>query len=167
MLKGIYFVLISTLSASLFYVFFGTALGYERPFFILPLFPVFLGAHIILSIMVYTVSLRGESRKMKAGMASRVRRTVFILVSALTLSALFPASSVAGLYPVQMAAFHLLILFYAGISLGAVSLTGGLFLWRNGIYLSLLNKYVFTFAVLISLGISYITVYMFGLLPVS
>jgi hypothetical protein len=51
--------------------------------------------------------------------------------------------------------------------LGAVSLSGALFLWRNGIYLSLLNKYVFTFAVLISLGISFITVYMFGLLPVS
>jgi len=167
MLKGIYFVLISTLSASLFYVFFGTALGYERPFFILSLFPVFLGAHVILSVVVYAVSLRGESRKRRAGMAVRVRRTVFILVSALILSALFPASAVVGLYPVPMAAFHLLILFYAGISLGAVSLTGGLFLWRDGIYLSLLNKYVFTFAVLISLGISFITVYMFGLLPVS
>lgn len=167
MLKGIYFVLISILSASLFYVFIGTALGYERPFFILSLFPVFLGAHVILSCVVYAVSFRGESRKMRAGMASRVRRTVFILVSALILSALFPASAVVGLYPVPMAAFHLLILFYAGISLGAVSLSGALFLWRNGIDLSLLNKYVFTFAVLISLGISFITVYMFGLLPVS
>jgi hypothetical protein len=81
------------------------------------------------------------------------------------LSALFPASAIVGLYPVQMAVFHLLILFYAGMSLGAVSLSGALYLSRNGIYLSLLNKYVFTFAVLISLGISYMTVYVFGLLP--
>ncbi len=167
MMKGLYFVLISTLSASLFYVFFGTAFGYERPFFIPPLYPVFLGAHVVLSMAVYAVSMRGESRKARAGMASRVRRTVFILVCALMLSALFPASSTAGLYPVRMAAFHLLILFYAGMSLGAVSLSGTLFLWRSGIPLSLLNKYAFTFAVLISLGISYIAVYMFGLLPVS
>ncbi len=167
MLKGIYFVSISTLAAFLLYVFFGTALGYERPFFILPLLPVFLGAHVILGTVVYAVSLRGESRKMKAGMTSRLRRTVFILVSALMLSALFPASSILGVYPVQMAAFHLLLLFYAGISLGALSLAGTLFLLRSGISLSLLNKYVFTFAVLISLGISYMTVYMFGLLPVS
>ncbi len=167
MMKGLYFVLISILSASLCYLFLGTALGYEHPFFILPLFPVFLGGQIILSAVVYAVSMRGESRKARAGMASRVRRTVLILVCALMLSALFPASSTAGLYPVRMAAFHLLILFYAGISLGGISLSGTLFLWRSGIPLSLLNKYVFTFAVLISLGISYIAVYMFGLLPVG
>jgi hypothetical protein len=167
MLKGLYFILISTLAASLFYVFFGIALGYEPPFFMLRLLPVFLGAHVILSIAVYAVSLRGESRKMREGIASRVRRTILILVSALILSALFPASAVVGLYPVQMAVFHLLILFYAGISLGAVSLSGALYLSRDGINLSLLNKYVFTFAVLISLGISYMTVYVFGLLPVS
>lgn len=159
--------MLSTLAASLFYVFFGTAFDYEHPFFILQLFPAFLGAHVILSIVVYAVSLRGESRKMRAGVASRVRRTVFILVSALILSALFPASALLGLYPVQMAVFHLLILFYAGISLGAVSVSSALFLSRSGIYLSLLNKYVFTFAVLISLGISFMTVYMFGILPVS
>jgi hypothetical protein len=167
MLKGLYFIFVSTLAASLFYVFFGTAFRYEHPFFIISLFPVFLGAHVIFSTVVYAVSLRGESRKVKAGMTSRVRRTVFILVSALILSALFPASAMVGLYPVQMAVFHLLILFYAGISLGALSLTGALFLRRNGIYLSLLDKYIFTFAVLISLGISYMTVYVFGLLPVN
>ena len=165
MLRGLYFILISTLIASVFYVLFGTALKYEHPFFNLSLFPVFLGAHIILSVVIFAVSLRGDSRKMRADMTGRIRRTVFILLSALILSAVFPASALLGLYPVQMAAFHLLILFYAGISLGALSLSGALFLWRNGNYLFLLNKYVFTFAVLISVGISYMTVYVFGLLP--
>jgi hypothetical protein len=167
MLKGLYFILVSTLAASLLYVFFGTAFGYEHPFFILRLLPVFLGAHVILSIVVYAVSLHGDSRKMRAGMASRARNILLILVSALILSALFPASAVVGLYPVQMAVFHLLILFYAGMSLGAVSLSGALYLSRSGIHLSLLNKYVFTFAVLVSIGISYMTVYVFGLLPVG
>lgn len=167
MLKGLYFILISTLTASLFYMFFGALFKYEHPFFNPTLFPVFLGSQIILSLIVYTVSLRGGSRKMRESMPFRVRKTIFILVSALILSAVFPASAMVGLYPVQMAMFHLLILFYAGISLGAVSLSGVVFLWRNGNYLSLLNKYVFTFAVLISLGISYMTLFMFGLLPVS
>jgi hypothetical protein len=167
MLKGLYFILVSTLAASLLYVFFGTAFGYEHPFFILRLLPVFLGAHVILSIVVYAVSLHGDSRKMRAGMASRARNILLILVSALILSALFPASAVVGLYPVQMAVFHLLILFYAGMSLGAVSLSGALYLSRSGIHMSLLNKYVFTFAVLVSIGISYMTVYVFGLLPVG
>lgn len=167
MLKGLYFVLISTLAAALFYVFFGTVFEYRQPFFVISLFPLFLGAHVILSVVVYTFSLRSDTKKLRAGMAGRARRTVFILVSALILSALFPASAVVGLYPVQMAMFHLLILFYAGISLGALSLAGALLLLRNGIHLSLLNKYVFTFAVIISLGISYMTVQMFTLLPVG
>lgn len=167
MLKGFYFVLISTLAASLFYVFFGTVFEYRHPFFVISLFPLFLGAHVVLSVVVYALSLRSDTKKLRAGMAGRARRTVFILVSALILSALFPASAVVGLYPVQMAMFHLLILFYAGISLGALSLAGALYLLRNGIHLSLLNKYVFTFAVIISLGISYMTVRMFTLLPVG
>ncbi len=167
MLKGLYFMLISVLAASVVYVFFGTALKYEHPFFNLSLIPIFLCAHVLLSALVFAVSLRGDSRKRRAGMAGRLGRTVFILVPALILSALFPASAVVGLYPVPMAVFHLLILFYAGISVGALILSGAFFLWRNGNYLSLLNKYVFTFAVLISLGISYMTVYMFGLLSVG
>jgi len=167
MLKGFYFVLLSTLAATLFYVFFGTIFDYRPPFFIISLFPLFLGAHVMLSVVVYTFPLRGDTKKLREGMAGRARRTVFILVSALVLSALFPASAVVGLYPVEMAMFHLLILFYAGISLGALSLSGAVFLLRDGIRLSLLNKYVFTFAVIVSLGISYMTVRMFTLLPVG
>ena len=132
MLKGIYFVLISTLSAFLFYVFFGTASRYEHPFFNPPAFSRLSGDsrnsqyHGLCGV----VTRRIEENE--GGDGPRVRRTVFILVSALILSALFPASAVVGLYPVRMAVFHLLILFYAGISLGAVSLSGALFLWRNG-----------------------------------
>ena len=167
MLKGFYFVLISTLAASLFYVFFGTVFDYRHPFFLIPLFPVFLGAHMMLSVVVYIFSLRGDTKKLRESMASRSRRTVFILVSALILSALFPAGATFGLYPVRMAMFHLLILFYAGISLGALSLAGAIFLIRDGIRLSLLNKYVFTFAVVVSLGISYLAVRIFTSLPVG
>lgn len=167
MLKGLYFVLLSTLAASLFYVFFGTALGYRQPFFMMTLFPVFLGAHVALSAVVYTFSLRGGTRTLRESMAARSRRTVSILVSALILSAVFPAGAAVGLYPVQMAVFHLLILFYAGISLGALSLAGALFLLKSGVRLSLLDKYVFTFAVVISLGIPYLAVRMFTSLPVG
>jgi hypothetical protein len=167
MLKGFYYVLLSTLAATLFYVFFGTVFEYRQPFFIISLLPLFLGTHIILSVVVYLVSLRGDTNKLRAGMVLRARRTLFIFTSALILSSLFPASAVVGLYPVQMAMFHLLILFYAGLSLAALGLSDTLFLLRDGIHLTLFNKYVFTFAVIISLVISYMTVKMFTLLPVG
>jgi hypothetical protein len=64
-----------------------------------------------------------------------------------------------------MAMFHLLMLFYAGISVGAVSASAVIFLLRNGNYVYLFNKYAFTFAVLLSLGISYMTLIMFLKLP--
>lgn len=167
MLKGLYFVLISILAASLFYVFFGTVFDYRQPFFLIPLFPVFLGAHTVLSVVVFAFSLRGDTKKLRESMASKSRRTVSILVSALILSALFPAGAAFGLYPVQMAMFHLLILFYAGISFGALSLAGTLFMMKSGIRLSLLDKYVFTLAVVISLCIPYMAVRMFTSLPVG
>lgn len=167
MLKGLYFVLLSALAATVFYVFFGTILEYRQPFFIVTLFPFFLGSHVVFSVVVYILSLRGNTKKLREAMVAKARRTVLILVSALILSAMFPASAVVGLYPVHMAMFHLLILFYAGISLGAISISGAFFLLRNGIYLSLFNKYVFTFAVIVSLGISYMTVRVFTILSVG
>lgn len=94
-----------------------------------------------------------------------VRNTVLILVSAMILSAVFPASALVGYYPVHMAMFHLLMLFYEGISVGAVSTSAVIFLLRNGNYVSLFNKYACTFAVLLSLGISYMTLFMFLKLP--
>lgn len=167
MLKCLYFILISLLTASLFYIFFGSLFSYDHPFFNLMLFPVFIVSQVILSLIVYIVSLRGRSGKLRENSPVRAIKTVFILVSALILSAIFPASSMIGLYPVHMAMFHLLMLFYAGISLGAVSASVVIFLCRNGNYVSLLNKYLFTFAVLLSLGISYMTLFMFVRLPVS
>lgn len=165
--KAIYFVLLSTLLAVLFYLLFGLFYGYEPPFFNLTLFLVFLGANLILSVVVYAVSIRDDKNESSEGITVRVRNTLLILVSALILSVLFPASATLGLYPLSMAMFHLLILFCAGLSLSALNVSGVIFLWRNGTSVKGFNRFVFPFALIISLGISYITFYFFRLLPVS
>ncbi|MEQ9619439.1 MAG: hypothetical protein RIG61_09730 [Deltaproteobacteria bacterium] len=165
--KGIYFVLLSTLLAGLFFLLFGLFYGYEHPFFNLTLFLVFLGANLILSAVVYTVSIRDDKNGRSMGITVRFRNTLLMLVAALLLSVLFPASAILGLYPLSMAMFHLLILFCASLSLSAVNLSAVVFLWRNGTVVKGFNRIVFAFALIISLGISYTTLYLFGVLPVS
>jgi hypothetical protein len=165
MLKGLYFIFISVLTAFLFYIFFGLLLSYNHHFFNIIPFHVFLSSQVILSLIVYVVCLHGEARKLRENLSVMSRKTVLILVSTMILSAVFPASALVGFYPVHMAMFHLLMLFYAGISVGAVSASAVIFLLRNGNYVYLFNKYAFTFAVLLSLGISYMTLIMFLKLP--
>ena len=165
--KGIYFVLLSTLLAGCFYLLFGLLYGFEHPFFSLILFLIFLGANFILSLVVYAVSIRDHKNEMAQGITVRVRNTILILVSALVLSILFPASASLGLYPLSMAVFHLLILFLAGLSLSALNVSGVIYLWRNGTSVKGFNRFVFPFALIISLGISYMTFYLFRLLPIS
>lgn len=165
--KGVYFVLLSTLFAAFFYLLFGFFYGYEHPFFNLTLFLIFLGANLILSLVVYTVSAGDVKNESSEGITIRVRNTLLILLSALALSVLFPASTKLGLYPISMAVFHLLILFCAGLSLSALNVTGVIFLWRVGSSVKGFNSVVFTFALIISLGISYLTFYLFRLLSVS
>jgi len=115
--------------------------------------------------MIYLISFRDNFKDKTQKSTARTRDTVLVLVAALILSAVFPATALIGIYPVTMAMFHLLILFYAGISLSALSLAGILTLWRNGAVISALNKCVFTISILISLAISYMTLYLFRLLP--
>lgn len=163
--KGLYFVMVSVLLAIAFYFCFALFFRSEHPFFNISLFPVFLAAQVILTLMIYLISFRDNFKEETQKSTARTRATVSVLVAALILSALFPAAALIGIYPVTMAMFHLLILFYAGISLGALSLSWILTLWRYGAAISPLNKYVFTFTVVISLAISYMTLYLFRLLP--
>lgn len=153
--------------ALIFYIGFGTIFEYEQPFYNLFLFPVFLIASLILSIIEYTVSVSDSPHNNGNVLTVRMRRSILILVSALLLSAVFPAISLKDLYPVTMAIFHLMILFFAGFSLGAVIVADVIFLSRIGITLSGPNKYIFPFAVLVSLGISYMALHLFRLLTVS
>lgn len=163
--KGLYFVPVSILLATAFYFCFAVVFRSEHPFFNISLFPVFLTAHIVLTLIIYLISFRDNFKDGTQQSTVRTRATVLILVSALILSAVFPTFAFIGIYPVTMAMFHLLILFYAGISLGALSLSGIITLWRNGAVISALNKCVFTLTVLISLAVSYMTLYLFRLLP--
>jgi len=165
--KGLYFVFIAVVLALIFYIGFGVLSGYEQPFFNLTLLPVFMASNVILSIIVYAVSVRDVPEDNGAALAAGMRRPVIILVCALALSAVFPAISLIGLYPVYMAVFHLIILFYAGISLCAVIIADVIFLRRAGTALTGYNRYIFPVAVLISLGISYMTLHVFRLLTFS
>ncbi len=165
--KGLYFILVSLFLASAFYFVFGVIFKYGHPFFNFSIFPVFLASYIVLTVIVYLISFKDNFKTETQKSTGRTRATVLVMVAALVLSALFPATALFGLYPVTMAMFHLLILFYAGIAVAALSLSGVITLWRNGAVFSALNKSVFTFSVLVSLGISYMTLYLFRLLPLS
>jgi|GEM_PF-1757406 len=165
--KGLYFILVSLLLAAAFYFIFGVIFKYGHPFFNYSIFPVFLASYIILTIIIYLISFKDNFKDETQKSTRRTRATVLIMVAALILSTVFPVTALVGAYPVTMAAFHLLILFYAGISVAALSLSGMITLWRNGAVFSALNKGVFAFSVLISLGISFMTLYLFRLLPLS
>lgn len=165
--KGLYFVLLSVLFAAIFYSVFGFFYRYEHPFFNYSLFLIFIGFFIVLTVIVYLFSLK-ENFKNKTGLsAGRTRATVLIMVAALLVSAAFPAVSLLGLYPVTMAMFHLLILFYAGIAVAALSLSGIITLIRNGAVLTAGNKFIFSASVLVSLAVSYMCLYVFMMLPLS
>lgn len=165
--KGLYFILVSVLLAAAFYAVFGFFYRYEHPFFNYSLFLIFLGFFILLTIAVYLFSLK-ENFKDKTGLsAGRTRATVLIMVAALLVSAAFPAVSLLGLYPVTMAMFHLLILFYAGIAVAALSLSGVITLFRNGAKLTAGNKFVFSASVIVSLAVSYMCLYVFMMLPLN
>lgn len=157
-------MMVSTLFATFFYLCLGALFGYGHPFFSLLLFPIFLAGNTVLGVTVFALSFRDKGEK---NIIAGTVKPILILVSALILSAVFPATALVGLYPVSMAMFHLLILFYAGLSLGAVSISGAVFLWRTGSSAAGLGRYVFPFAVLVSLGISYMTLFMFGLLTLG
>lgn len=165
--KGLYFILVSLFLAAAFYFVFGVIFRYSHPFFNYSIFPVFLLSYIVLTIIVYLLSFKENFKDETEKSTRRTRATVLVMVAALVLSALFPVAALLGIYPVTMAMFHLLILFYAGISVAALSLSGVITLWRNGAVFSALNKSVFTVSVLISLGISCMTLYIFRLLPLS
>ena len=165
--KGLYFILVSVLLAAAFYFVFGAIFKYRHPFFNYSIFSVFIVAYIVLTIIVYLISFKDNFKDETQKSTRRTRATVLIMVAALMLSAVFPATALVGVYPVTMAMFHLLILFYAGITVAALSLSGMITLLRNGAVFSALNKGVFTFSVLVSLAISYMTLYLFRLLPLS
>ena len=156
-----------TLFATVFYLCLGALFKYEHPFFNLSLFPIFLVGNTVLGVSVFALSFRDNPDGQEKNIIAGTGKPILILVSALILSAVFPASAFAGLYPVSMAMFHLLILFFAGLSLGALSISGATLIWRSGSSFSGLNGYVFPFALLVSLGISYMTLHLFSLLTLG
>lgn len=165
--KGLYFILVSVLLAAVFYAVFGFFYRYEHPFFNYSLFLIFIGFFILLTIAVYLFSLKENSKEQTGLSAGRTRATVLIMVAALLVSAAFPAVSLLGLYPVTMAMFHLLILFYAGIAVAALGLSGVITLFRSGAKLSAGNKFIFSSSVILSLLVSYMCLYVFMMLPLN
>jgi len=164
---GLYFLLLSVIVATAFYYSLDLVFHGETPFFSITLFPIFIIVHILLTIIIYGISFKNHLLVSDPLSLLRIRTTIFILVCALIVSVIFPATGIFGLYPVSMAIIHLLILFYAGISFGAVILTGLFFLWRNGTVLIGPNKYIFIIGIILSIGISYATLYIFGQLPIN
>ena len=146
---------------------FGFFYRYEHPFFNYSLFLIFIVSYIVLAIIVYLFSLKDNFKDETRLSTGRTRATVMIMVAALLVSAAFPMVSLLGLYPVTMAMFHLLIIFYAGIAVAALSLAGVITLLRNGALVSAGNKFIFTVSVLLSLGVSYMSLYIFMMLPIS
>ena len=147
--KGLYFILVSVLLAAVFYFVFGALFKYRHPFFNYSIFLVYLAAYVGLTIVIYLVSFKENFKDETQKSTRRTRATVLIMVAALVLSAAFPATALFGVYPVTMAMFHLLVLFYGGISVAALSLSGAITLKRNGAVFSTLSKSVFTLTVLI------------------
>ena len=155
--KGFYFILVSFLLGLLFYSGFGLLSGYSHTFYDLRLILPFLVLNLAFSLIVYFVSFKSSFAGLTNRDASIAGKTVIIIVSALSLSALFPGLAILGVYPLTMAGPHMLILFFCSLSLSAVILGGMVILWRSGLKMSFRDKTVFLTGALISLGVAYMS----------
>ncbi len=119
----------------------------------------------IIAGVVYALSFRGIPEGDREAHRAGVRKTAVIVIAALILSAIFPAAALVRIYPVPMAMFHLLILFYAGLALAAICTAWLVFFWREQKRPPLLYESVLAAVAVLSLVLSYAAIYMYGLLP--
>ncbi len=163
---GIFFVLLSLSLAVAIYCAFGLVFRFEHPFFSTSLLPLFIIAHILLTSIVYVVSISQSLVDLDERGFTKTRTAVVVLVCALAVSALFTLTSYFGLYPATMAMFHLLLLYYCSISIGAIVLATYIVFLRLGAKLGLLNNAIMVLGLVISLGVSYFTLAFFNKFPI-
>ena len=162
--KPLYFIMVSVLSGGVYYLVLAAASGFSHPFLNLFLFPFFMALLFIIAGVVYALSFRGIPDGDKDAHRAGVRKTAVIVIAALILSAIFPAAALVRVYPVPMAMFHLLILFYAGLALAAICTAWLVFFWREQERPPLLYEAVLASAAILSLVLSYAAMYIYGLL---
>ncbi len=162
--KPLYFIMVSVLSGGVYYLVLAAASGFSHPFLNLFLFPFFMALLFIIAGAVYALSFRGIPDGDKDAHQAGVRKTAVIVIAALILSAIFPAAALVRVYPVPMAMFHLLILFYAGLALAAICTAWLVFFWREQERPPLLHESVLVAAAILSLVLSYAAMYIYGLL---
>lgn len=163
--KPLYFIMVSVLSGGVYYLALAAASGFSHAFLNLFLFPLFMAFLLIVAGVVYVLSFRGIPAGNGAAHRAGVRKTAVIVIAALILSAIFPAGAFIRLYPVPMALFHLLILFYAGLALAAICTAWLVFFRRELNKPPLSWEAVLALAAVLSLALAYASMRMYGLLP--
>ena len=163
--KPLYFIMVSVLSGGVYYLVLAAASGFSHAFLNLFLFPLFMAFLLIIAGVVYVLSFRGVPAGNGSVHRAGVRKTAVIVIAALVLSAVFPAGAFIRLYPVPMAMFHLLILFYAGLALAAICTAWLVFFRRELIRPPLFSEAVLAAVALSALALAYASMRMYGLLP--
>lgn len=163
--KPLYFIMVSVLSGGVYYLVLAAASGFSHPFLNLFLFPFFMALLFVAAGVVYVLSFRGIPEDDRDAHRAGVRKTAVIVIAALILSAIFPAAALIRIYPVPMAMFHLLLLFYAGLALAAICTAWLVFFWRKWQRPPLLSEAVLAAVAVLSLVLSYAAMYIYGLLP--
>lgn len=163
--KPLYFIMVSVLSGGVYYLVLAAASGFSHAFLNLFLFPLFMAFLLIIAGVVYVLSFRGIPQGDMAAHRAGVRKTAVIVIAALVLSVIFPAGAFIRLYPIPMAMFHLLILFYTGLALAAVCTAWLVFFRRELGRPPLMSEAVLASVAVLSLALAYASMRMYGLLP--
>jgi hypothetical protein len=163
--KPLYFIMVSVLSGGVYYLVLAAASGFSHAFLNLFLFPIFMAFLLIIGAVAYALSFRGIPPGDMAAHRAGVRKTAVIVLAALAISAIFPAGAFVRLYPVPMAMFHLLILFYAGLVLAAICTSWLVFYWREWKRPPFFSEPVLVTVAFLALALAYTSMRMYGLLP--
>lgn len=163
---GLLFTSLSINFGALFYFIFALIFKFKASFVKISFLEIFLIGHLILTVITYFLSLRKDFKNISESTLSRTKTVILILVCVQLLSAMFPALSIIGMYPVPMGFFQSLFLFFTGISFGAIVMASLIVIWRSGCYISVFNFILILFAIIILFISSYLALSIFEkLLP--
>ncbi|MDA2918446.1 hypothetical protein MYX76_02945 [Desulfobacterota bacterium AH_259_B03_O07] len=164
---AIVFIALSLIIGTGFFYLFGQISGFKHQFTSNSFIEIFLACNVALSLIIYLVSLRKDLMETHGKDFKRTLTIILVLVLAQILSSIFPTSATIGLYPVQMAIFHSLILFFSGQCFSSVILAAYISILLCGYKLPALKTLLLFTGVIIMLAISYYSLAIFDSLVVG
>jgi len=158
---AIIFVFLSLIIGAVIFYLFGQIFDFKHQFTSRSFIEIFITFQLVLSVIIYFVSLRKDLMETRDKSFKRTLTAILILVLAQILSSIFPSSATIGLYPVQMAIFHSLILFFTGQCFSSVTLAVYISILLCGYTLPAIKTFLLFAGIIIMLAISYYSLAIF------